>query len=66
MNKIIQKAISLCGNQQALAEKCGVTQSTISFWLNGKGISGKYISKIAAATDYQISESEILQSLAED
>lgn len=65
MNKAIEKAISICGTQQALAEKCNVNQSAVSFWLNGGGITGKSIKRIVAATENQVSESEIIAGISE-
>ncbi|MCQ9124735.1 YdaS family helix-turn-helix protein [Rodentibacter caecimuris] len=66
MNKAIEKAISICGTQQALAEKCGVNQSSVSFWLNGGGITGKSIKRIVAATNNQVNESEIIAGISEN
>ncbi|ABR74578.1 transcriptional regulator [Actinobacillus succinogenes] len=65
-NKVIEKAISICGSQASLSQKCGVSQVSVSFWLNGGGISAKYIPLIAKATDGKIGEIEILKSLTRD
>ncbi|HHE3465270.1 helix-turn-helix domain-containing protein [Pasteurella multocida] len=62
-NKTIEKAISICGSQLRLAQECGVSQVSVSFWLNGGGIGAKYIPLIAKATNGKISEIEILKSL---
>ncbi|MBF6979490.1 helix-turn-helix domain-containing protein [Pasteurella multocida] len=32
-NKTIEKAISICGSQLRLAQECGVSQVSVSFWL---------------------------------
>lgn len=62
-NEVIKKAISICGSQVNLAEKCGVSQAAVSYWLSGSGINSMFIPRIAAATNNEISEIEILNSL---
>ncbi|MFS1564338.1 MAG: YdaS family helix-turn-helix protein [Candidatus Arsenophonus phytopathogenicus] len=34
-NELINKAISIVGNQQKLADACNVKQSTVWAWLHG-------------------------------
>jgi DNA-binding transcriptional regulator YdaS (Cro superfamily) len=63
MNHVIEKAISIAGSQSELAKRIGVGQSTVSKWLNGAEISSRYISALTTATNYQISQAEILSSL---
>lgn len=62
-NPVIKKAISICGSQVKLSQLCGVSQVTISHWLNGGGIKAKHIKSISNATNGKISTDEILQSL---
>ena len=40
-NEAIEKAISICGSQVKLSQECGVSQVSVSFWLNGGGINAK-------------------------
>ena len=65
-NQVIEKAISICGSQAKLSQMCGVSQVSVSFWLNGGGISAKYIPLIARATKGKVSEIEILKSLTQN
>ncbi|MCC3720555.1 helix-turn-helix domain-containing protein [Rouxiella badensis] len=65
MNPAIQKSISIVGSQAKLALKVGVGQPTVSKWLNGADIGSRYISAISHATAGQVSEKELLQSVAE-
>ncbi|SEQ77320.1 YdaS family helix-turn-helix protein [Basfia succiniciproducens] len=65
-NKVIEKAISICGSQARLSQECGVSQVSVSFWLNGGGISAKYIPLITRATNGKVSEIEILNSLTQN
>ena len=58
-NEAIEKAISICGSQVKLSQECGVSQVSVSFWLNGGGINAKYIPRIVKVT-----EKQILHSLA--
>lgn len=62
-NKVIEKAILACGSQVKLSQLCGVSQVSISYWLNGGGFNAKYIPKIVAATDGQVTEKELIESL---
>nr|DAY23691.1 MAG TPA: Putative antitoxin of bacterial toxin-antitoxin system, YdaS/YdaT [Caudoviricetes sp.] len=51
MNKAIEKAVSSIGSQQILAKECGVSQQTVSLWLNGAKMDVKYIPAIIKATN---------------
>lgn len=64
-NPVIERAIKECGSQYELANKVGVSQGAVCFWLNGGGIKGKYIPLIAQASNGKVTESEILQSLSD-
>lgn len=63
MNKVIEKAISICGSRKKFAEACNVSEMSVSLWLRGGGIKGKYITPISKATNGKVSEIEILNSL---
>lgn len=54
MNKAIEKAISGIGSQQILAKECGVSQQTVSLWLNGGKMDVKYIPAIIKATEGKV------------
>jgi len=54
MNKAIEKAISGIGSQQILAKQCGVSQHTVSLWLNGGKMDVKYIPAIIKATEGKV------------
>ena len=54
MNKAIEKAISGIGSQQILAKQCGVSQQTVSLWLNGGKMDVKYIPTIIKATEGKV------------
>ncbi|MBN6068856.1 helix-turn-helix domain-containing protein [Aggregatibacter actinomycetemcomitans] len=66
MNKVICKAIQECGDRETLAKACNVSLMTVSNWLRGSGIGGKYIKPISDATNGKITVDEILQSLSEN
>ncbi|BDE02164.1 YdaS family helix-turn-helix protein [Pasteurella multocida] len=66
MNKVIDKAISICGSRKKLAEACNVSEMAVSLWLRGGGINGKYVTPISKATNGKVSEKEILNSLTEN
>ena len=53
----LAKAIELCGSQAALAERIGVTQQVISFWLTKSrlGVAAEYVIPIERATDGAVS-----------
>lgn len=61
--KVIQKAVEICGSQTALAAACGVSQPSVTKWLNGGGISAEYLLKIEAATNEQVTIREICEEL---
>ena len=65
MNKVISKAIEECGGREKFAKACGVSTMTVSNWVRGSGIGGKYIKPISDATNCKISVEEILHSLSE-
>lgn len=65
MNKVIEKALSICGSRKKLAEVCSVSEMTVGNWLKGEGINGKYIQLISDATNGEVSVTEILKSLSE-
>ena len=65
MNKVINKVIEECGSREALARACNVSLMTVSNWLRGSGIGGKYIKPISEATNGTVTVDEILQSLSE-
>ncbi len=48
----LKLAIDKAGGQAALAERIGVTQSLVSFWLNGakRGAAPEHVPAIEAAT----------------
>ncbi|HHQ6246029.1 YdaS family helix-turn-helix protein [Haemophilus influenzae] len=63
MNESIKTVVEIIGTQKALAEACNVSQMTVSYWLKGGGISGKYIPLIAKASNGKVTETDILRSL---
>ncbi len=65
MNKVIDKAITLCGGRDKLATACGVSVMTVGNWVRGLGIKAKHIKPISDATNGEISTDEILQSLTD-
>lgn len=64
-NKAVQRAISIVGSQQKLAEACSATQPTVWRWLHGGGIGNRYITKIVLATNGQVKAHELAPELAE-
>ncbi|MCB5161298.1 YdaS family helix-turn-helix protein [Marinomonas algarum] len=57
----IAKAVKIIGSQTALANILGVKQAHVWNWLNiHKRAPAKYIRRIAASTEGQVSESELL------
>ena len=66
MNETINKAIKECKGRENLAKACGVSLMTVSNWLHGSGISGRYIKPISDATKGVVTIDEILQSLSEN
>lgn len=61
--KAIQKAVEICGSQTALATACGVSQPSVIKWLNGGGISARYIPRIVKATNGAVSTEQLLAEL---
>lgn len=61
--KAIQKAVEICGSQTALAAACGVSQPSVTKWLNGGGISARYIPRIVKATNGAVSTEQLLAEL---
>ena len=59
MNKAIEKAISGIGSQQILAKECGVSQQTVSLWLNGGKMDVKYIPAIIKATEGKVGAEDL-------
>ena len=65
MNKGIRKAVQICGGQKALADKCGVQQMSVSYWVRGVMTpSAENMAKIVIATDFKVMPWEIIQSKA--
>lgn len=60
---IIQKAVQIIGNQEKLAEDCGVSQPTISNWKKDNRVPGEYVLKFEKATNGQVSRHEIRPDL---
>lgn len=65
MNKCIQAAIEECGSQIELAKLCGVNQTAVWLWLNGGGISARYLPSIVSAGRGRFSYEDICYELAE-
>ncbi|PJG82145.1 transcriptional regulator [Caviibacterium pharyngocola] len=65
MKTALEKVIEICGSQTALAIACNVSQQSVNKWLNGGGISAKYINKIVKATNGQVTAEELLNELEE-
>lgn len=59
----IKKAVSICGNQAALAMVCGVSQPTVFKWTNGTKIDVAYIPAIIAATNGEVKPQELRQDV---
>lgn len=64
-NKAIEKAVSIAGSQQKLADLCGVTQPTVWRWVHGGGMDARYVMAIARATNGRVKPQEIRPDLAE-
>lgn len=54
-------AVKLCGGQKQLADKIGVAQSTVWYWLGRtkKGVPAEYVARIVDATGGKISAHEL-------
>jgi len=63
MNKTIMNIIAISGSQQKLADFCGVSQMTVSKWLNGGGINARYIPLLAQASKGEYTIEDILNEL---
>ncbi|WP_410679052.1 YdaS family helix-turn-helix protein [Avibacterium paragallinarum] len=63
-NKTILDIITIAGSQQKLADLCGVSQMTISKWLNGGGINARYIPLLARASQGKFTPEDILNELS--
>ncbi|CAM3944871.1 YdaS family helix-turn-helix protein [Pluralibacter gergoviae] len=61
-NLVIQRAIEIAGSQQKLADRCGVSQPTVFRWLNGGGISSRYVQRIVSATGAVVTTEDVLNS----
>lgn len=58
-NKFV-RAVSAIGSQQLLAERCGVSQQTVSLWLkNGSKMDVKYIPLIIQATNGEVTARDL-------
>lgn len=65
-NKLIDKAISMVGSQQKLADLCGVKQPSVWSWLHGeKKPSATNAKRIEKATNGEIQASQIRPDLHE-
>lgn len=62
----LQRAIDNAGSQSALAEKIGVSQAHISYWLtkSKRGVPAEYVRKVAEASG--VSAHELRPDLFED
>lgn len=58
-NEKFVKAVSGIGSQQILAKECGVSQQTVSLWLNGGKMDVKYIPSIIQATKFEVNPIEL-------
>lgn len=61
----LQRAIEICGGQNALAKKIGVKQSTLWHWIerSRKGVPAEYVIKIEKATAGQVKRTELRPDL---
>lgn len=60
--KHIERAVKIAGSQQALAEKCDVTQSLVSQWVNGEvSIDVKHFRSISKAANGEVTPENLLQ-----
>ncbi|MBN6074870.1 helix-turn-helix domain-containing protein [Aggregatibacter actinomycetemcomitans] len=51
INEKFVKAVLGIGSQQVLARECGVSQQTVSLWVNGGKMDVKHIPAIIKATN---------------
>ncbi|UIN00045.1 transcriptional regulator [Yersinia ruckeri] len=55
INEAIKSAVDMLGNQQKLADACGVKQPSVWFWLHGKKrVSAKNAKRIENATNGKV------------
>ncbi|WP_423729160.1 helix-turn-helix domain-containing protein [Histophilus somni] len=59
MDKNIKKTINLVGTQTKLAKLCGVSQPSISIWLNGGKMDVKYIPSLIKATNGEVTPEDL-------
>lgn len=64
-NDALQKAITHLGSQQALADKLGVRQSLIWYWLerSKRGVPAEYAIAIEEATGRKVTRRELRPDL---
>lgn len=69
MSKLfLQKAIDHAGSQAKLAEKIGVNQQLVSYWLHGavNGVPPKYAREIEKATGKAVKRGELRPDIWDD
>lgn len=60
LKSLIEEAIAFCGTQQALAEKCGLSQAGVSWLLNGaERVSAETAIRIEKATGGKIKRQQL-------
>jgi DNA-binding transcriptional regulator YdaS (Cro superfamily) len=59
MTTPVQEAIKIAGSQQALATACGVSQSAVSKWVLGGGVSVENAINISRATSGRVSVADL-------
>lgn len=64
--KPIEQAISICGNQSALAEKIGVTPQVVHNWLRRGNVPADYCPAIDRATAGVVRCEDLRPDLASD
>jgi uncharacterized protein ydas len=52
--KGIERAVTICNGQSALARACGTSQAAVGKWLNGGKMDVKYIPAIIKATEGKV------------
>lgn len=65
MSEALKRAVEIAGGQKALADKLGVTQSTLWYWLDRskKGVPAEHVIRIEAATDGVVTRHELRPDL---
>ena len=69
MSKLfLQKAIDFAGSQAKLAEKIGVNQQLVSYWLHGavNGVPPRFALLIEKATDGAVKRAELRPDIWDD